>query len=250
MDNVVEISDLSFRYNDMNVLEGVNLQVPRGDFASIIGPNGGGKTTLLKLILGMLRPATGRIIVFGGEPEKARLRIGYVPQHSSFDPAFPVSALEVALMGRLRGGWPGRYRREDYRIAREALEMMRLQDVGDRPFSALSGGQRQRVLIARALAAQPELLLLDEPTANVDQLVEELLFEILRELNRRMTILLVSHDIGVVSQIVKSVICVNRRVYVHPTSAFTGDLVRELYGSDLRMVRHDHRCSEEGHCHV
>ncbi|MCJ7806559.1 MAG: ATP-binding cassette domain-containing protein, partial [Clostridia bacterium] len=118
-----------------------------------------------------------------------------------------------------------------------------------RSFSELSGGQRQRVLIARALSCEPELLLLDEPTANIDPEVEEALFEILKSLNKRMTILFATHDIGFVSQLVRSVICVNRCVVVHPTSELTGEIIKDIYGGEICMIRHDHRCSEEGHEH-
>jgi zinc transport system ATP-binding protein len=124
-----------------------------------------------------------------------------------------------------------------------------MSDFADCHFSELSGGQRQRVLIARALCCEPDLLLLDEPTSNIDPEVEEALLGVLKELNRRMTILLVSHDMGFVSQMVKSVICVNRRALIHPTSEISGDLIMNIYGQDLRMIRHDHRCSETGHHH-
>ena len=124
---------------------------------------------------------------------------------------------------------------------------MNILDMSNRMFSRLSGGQRQRVLIARALCSDPDILLLDEPTANIDPEIEETIFSLLVELNKNMTILVVTHDLGFVSQVVKSVICVNRRVLVHPTSEINGALVKDIYGSDLRMVRHDHRCSEKGH---
>ena len=154
---------------------------------------------------------------------------------------------DVVLMGRLGGRWGGPYSKADKQAAATALAEMELTELKDRPFRTLSGGQRQRLLIARALACEPDMLLLDEPTANVDLMVEQKLHEILRNLNRRMTILMVSHDLGFVSQIVESVICVNRRVLVHPTSDITGEVIKDIYGGDLHMVRHDHRCSEEGH---
>ncbi len=241
--------NVSFSYSNETVLENVNLTVNQGDFTSIVGPNGGGKTTLLKLLLGLLKPDMGRITVFGNEPEKSRLRIGYMPQYAHLDNQFPVSVMDVVLMGRLghsAGGW---YNKKDRQAAEIALEEVKLTDISKRLFSELSGGQRQRVLIARALCCEPGLLILDEPMANIDPEVEEALFEILRQLNNRMTILLVTHDLGFISQVVKSVICVNRCVVVHPTSEINGALIKDIYGADMCMIRHDHRCSEGGHEH-
>ena len=245
---VITVEKVSFSYNDLPVLEDVTLTVHERDFISIVGPNAGGKTTLLKLILGLLKPTSGTIRVFGQPPGKVRSRIGYMPQHASLDPLFPVSVLDVVLMGRLGNGKDlGFYRRADKEAAADALRNVELYEIRNCSFSDLSGGQRQRVLIARALVSDPELLLLDEPTANVDAVVETELYEILNKLNEKMTVALVTHDLGFVSRYVKSVACVNRRVVVHPTSEITGEMINEIYGCDVHMVRHDHRCSEEGH---
>ncbi len=245
---VIELENVSFSYNGQPVLQSVDLVVSRNDFLCVVGPNGGGKTTLLKLVLGLVRPASGTVRVFGGPPEKARPRIGYMPQHTSLDPLFPVNVRDIVLMGRLgRGGRFGFYGRKDFRAAEEVLRMMKLTGLERRSFSSLSGGQRQRVLIARALISRPEILLLDEPTASIDAVIETELFEILNRLNREMTIALVTHDLGFVSRYVKSVVCVNRRVVVHPTSEISGEMINEIYGGDMQMVRHDHRCSGEGH---
>ncbi|MFP3927610.1 MAG: metal ABC transporter ATP-binding protein [Desulfobacteraceae bacterium] len=245
---VVLMEDVSFSYDALPVLEKVNLEVAELDFMSVVGPNAGGKTTLLKLILGLLRPDTGRIQVFGLPPLKARPRIGYMAQQSSFDFLFPVNVMDVVLMGRLgHGGRGGFYGRSDRQAAEESLKRVEMSELRDRPFSTLSGGQRQRVLLARALASEPELLLLDEPTANVDAAIEKELFEILDELNRKMTIILVTHDLGFVSGYVKRVACVNRRLVVHPTSSITGETINELYGGNMRLIRHDHQCTEKGH---
>lgn len=243
------LKDVSFTYARQSVLETVNLTVRRGDFASIVGPNGGGKTTLLKLILGLIKPDSGEIRVFGTPPGKARLRVGYTPQFSNLDMEFPVTVMDIVLMGRLGHSLGGWYSKRDRAVARASMEEVDLAGLSDCRFSELSGGQRQRVFIARALCCEPELLLLDEPTANIDPEVEAALFCILRELNRRMTILLVTHDLGFVSKVVKSVICVNRKVRVHPTTDINGVIIKEIYGGDLRMIRHDHRCSEGGHSH-
>ncbi len=246
---VVAIENLAFAYNGRTVLEGVNLTVNEREFVSLVGPNGGGKTTLLKLILGLLRPTAGSVRIFGQAPAKARTRLGYMPQHLRFDPQFPVTVMDVVLMGRLRAGLFGRYSAVDKEAARQALAEVDLPELGARSLAELSGGERQRVLIARALASAPELLLLDEPTANVDALMEEKLYELLRRLNQRLTIVLVSHDIGFVSTLVKSVVCVNRTVAVHPTSEMTGHNIRDIYSSEVAMIRHDHRCTEDGHRH-
>lgn len=242
---IIRITDLDFSYQDHPVLEAVNLEVQEGELGSIVGPNGGGKTTLLKLILGLLKPDRGKIKVFGENPEKARLKIGYMPQHAHLDPLFPVSVLNVVLMGQL--GRIGGYSCKALETARGALSEVGLSDYEKNSFHQLSGGQRQRVLIARALCTEPQLLLLDEPTANIDPQSEENLYETLVRLNRRMTILLVSHDLGFVSQVVKSVICVNRQVVIHPTSNINGSLIKEIYGGDFNLVRHDHRCDKDGH---
>jgi zinc transport system ATP-binding protein len=245
---VLACRDLDFAYDGRPVLRGVNLAIPAGDFVSVVGPNGSGKTTLLRLALGLLRPTAGEVTVFGERPERARHRIGYVPQHAHLDPMFPVSALDVVLMGRLGlGPRLGPWRRRDREAARAALAEVGLTDHVDRHFAALSGGQKQRTLIARSLAGEPELLLLDEPTAGLDAHVEEGFFRLLESLNRRLTIVMVSHDLGFVAGFVKSVICVGQEVVVHPTSAITGQVIADLYGADMRMIRHDHRCSEEGH---
>lgn len=239
--------NVTYSYGREPVLENVNLKIRFGDFASIVGPNGGGKTTMLKLILGLLKPDSGRVHVLGKSPKKSRLRIGYMPQYAHLDIDFPVTVMDVVLMGRLGINARFRYSEKDIKAARASLDKVNILDLSKRMFSRLSGGQRQRVLIARALCSDPDLLLLDEPTANIDPEIEETVFSLLVELNKNMTILVVTHDLGFVSQVVKSVICVNRRVLVHPTSEMNGTHIKDIYGSDLRMVRHDHRCSEKGH---
>lgn len=240
---VIEIEDLDFRFDGgRRVLEEVNLKVAEGDFASVIGPNGGGKTTLIKLILGLFTPTAGTVKVFGTTPLKARPKIGYMPQHAMMDPRFPVRALDVVMMGRLgRGPTIGSYSAADRRAAAAALAQAGLERVGGTAFSDLSGGQRQRVLLARALVTEPEMLLLDEPAAGLDQKVERDFFDLLKDLNQRLTVVLVSHDLGFVAAFVRTVICVHRRVDVHPTAELDGRRVSEIYGGEVRMVHHHHR---------
>lgn len=243
----VSMERVAFGYEGPLALEDVTFSIPKRAFISVIGPNGGGKSTLLKLMLGLVRPNAGRVAVFGETPVKARRRIGYVPQYASFDPQFPVTVNEVALMGRLERRWAGPYSREDRRVALAALEEMDMAQHAGRLFADLSGGERQRVLIARALACEPELLLLDEPTANVDAVVGTRLLEILRRLKERMTILMVSHDLTFASEQVDSAVCVNRRVAMHPTAEITPEILKEVYGTEIRLIQHSH--DHEGASH-
>lgn len=247
--NIIEIKDLDFAYeSNMPVLENVNLNFCELESACIVGPNGGGKSTLLYLILGLLKPDKGSITVFGKSPIKARRQIGYMPQYINLDTEFPVCVLEVVLMGRLcRSHW-GRYSKKDRDVAMHSMNEMSIEHLAKRQFSELSGGQRQRVLIARALTCNPKLLLLDEPTANIDPGMQEQFYETLYELNQRMSILTVSHDLGFVSDKINSVICVNKNVEVHPTNALDGNIITDMYGYDVNLIRHDYRC-DHGHNH-
>ena len=173
-----------------------------------------------------------------------------MPQSTHFDQSFPIQVLDIVLMGRLGKRKSSFFNRADRQAAMQALDESGLADLAARPFASLSGGQRQRVLIARALACEPELLLLDEPTAHVDPAMEEQVNATLAKLAERLTVITVTHELGFVSRRVDRVLCVNRTVKLHPTSEITGEIIQEIYGSDLRMVRHDHQCSEKGHHHV
>lgn len=238
---VIDVRGVSFAYDGPLALEDVTVSVGAGEFACIVGPNGGGKSTLLKLMLGLLEPAAGTVRVLGQPPRAARPSIGYLPQHAQFDPQFPITVLDVALMGRLgQGRRFGPYGRTEQRVALDALAEVRMDDHARRPFSSLSGGQRRRVLIARALACRPEILMLDEPTANLDIDVEEQLYELLRELNRRLTIVMVSHDVAYVSRYVRTAICVNRTAHMHTGAEITHEVIRNLFGRQIRLVPHGH----------
>jgi zinc transport system ATP-binding protein len=240
MDWAIEIDGLSFSYPHTPALEDVSFTIARGDFVGMVGPNGGGKTTLLRLILGLLAPARGTVRVFGRPPVEARRRVGYMPQRAELDPQFPMRANDVVLMGRLgrrRLGW---FTRADRAQAAAALREVGMTDYARRSFANLSGGQRQRVLIARALACDPELLLLDEPTASLDPAAQDDINELLHRLNERLTVVLVSHDVGFVARHVKTVVCVNRQVVVHTAQEVTGESIRDLYGHDVQWVEHRH----------
>lgn len=237
--HLIECRGLSFAYGRSRVLEDVSFAVHRGESLCVIGPNGGGKSTLAKLILGLLEPDAGTIRVLGRRPAEARTSIGYVPQAMRFDPQFPVCALDIVLMGRLNHLRVGRYAGSCREKALAALAGVGLSGYERRAFSDLSGGERQRILIARALACEPEILLLDEPTANIDLSVEAALIETLVALRHRMTILMITHDLDLVSSIGDSVLCVNHRVHRH-SLPLSGETIREIY-SGRRRLEHDRR---------
>jgi zinc transport system ATP-binding protein len=235
----VELRDIWLSFRDAPVLEGVSLALARNDYAAILGPNGSGKTTLLKLLLGLVRPERGSVCVLGTTPRQARGRVGYVPQHFRFDPAFPLSVEDLVLMGRLRRArMLGGYGKEDRRVARAMLDKVELGDLVHRQIGTLSGGQLQRALIARALALEPELLLLDEPTASLDERIGHSVWELLDELSAEMTVLLVSHDIGAISQYVRSVCCLNRKLYQHRSEGLTREILEATYGCPVDLLAH------------
>ena len=229
-DPIIEVRDLWFSFNGIHILKEVNLTIHRGDFIALLGPNGGGKTTLLKLMLGLLKPNKGTIRVFGQSPEESAPRIGYMPQHLHFNQSFPISSLDVVLMGRLKPGrgW-SRYTRKDKLAAAEALKRVEMSEFANRRVGELSGGEQQRVFIARALVDEPEVLFLDEPTASVDTKHETDLFDILKELNEEVTIIVVSHDVGIVSSHVKSVACVNQQLFHHDHAEINEEMLELAY---------------------
>jgi zinc transport system ATP-binding protein len=236
---VISIRHLWAGYDGEPVLEDVNLSVRELDFIGLIGPNGGGKTTLLKVLLGLLAPMRGEVRVMDKEVVEGRQHIGYVPQLVEFDRDFPVSVWDVAQMGRLgRRPLLQRYTAEDDEAVAQALRRVDMLDLRDRPIGALSGGQRQRVYIARALATEPEILLLDEPMASVDPQVSGTIYELLGRLNERITILLISHDMSAVSAHVKTVGCLNRRLFYHGEKQITLDMMQAAYGCPIDLIAH------------
>ncbi len=234
---IIEMEDVSFAYNGQPVLQEVNLVVPQGDFVAVIGPNGGGKTTLLRLMLGLLKPDTGRVRLLGRPAGRATHHIGYVRQDVHINQNFPISALEVVLMGKRdpRRRW-GHHGTQDRREALQALERMEMAAFAERRIGELSGGQRQRVFIARALVTHPRLLLLDEPTASIDTKGQADFYRMLKELNEEVTILVVSHDLLVISTYVKSVACVNKRLHYHQQAEITGEMMETMYPCTVEEV--------------
>jgi zinc transport system ATP-binding protein len=238
---VIDIQHLRFAYGAVPVLEDVDLTVAQGEFLGLVGPNAGGKSTLLKLVLGLLEPQAGRILVLGRPPRRMRHHIGYVPQYPAFSRDFPISVEDVVLMGRLGiGPMFGRYRGADRAAVARALTEVEAADLMKRQIGTLSGGQLQRVLLARALVGEPELLILDEPTANIDQRLEGEIFDLLAVLNRRLTIVVVSHDIAFISGYVSRVACLNRTLVCHATDQIDGQIIGDLYGEQVRQISHAH----------
>jgi len=238
-DPIIRMQDVWFSFNGQPVLQQVNLRVPRGDFLVVIGPNGGGKTTLLKLMLGLLDPTRGTVAIFGESPNRVSQRIGYVPQNVHINRDFPVSVLDVVLMGRLKSGrgW-SRHTRQDRAAAGQALERMRMWECRDRRIGELSGGQLQRVFIARALVSGPEVLRLDEAMASIDAQGRGEFYDMLKELNRTVTIVAASHDMMILSSQVKSVACVNRALYHHDSGEITREMLDEAYHCPVDLVAH------------
>ena len=252
----IEFEGVGFSHREVEVLRDASFHVHRGEFVALVGPNGSGKTTILRLVMGLARPGRGRIVVLGRSPDQARSGIGYVPQGMGFDPTFPISVEEVVRMGRLEGFARGRTEKccDD---VDNALELAAVADLRDRPYSALSGGQRRRVLIARALASAPELLILDEPTANMDADSEARLFAVLGSLKAGVgktsatTILIATHDTAFVTSLTDVVLCVGERgdkTVVRHASDPVPDAPAQLYGGHALRVLHDTELGDDVCC--
>ncbi len=243
MTAAISLQGVDFSYGRRPVLHRVDLEVSAGCFTAVIGPNGGGKSTLLKLALGLLQPHRGEVRLLGERPERARRRVGYLPQTSHLDPDFPITAREAVSHGRLgRKINIGPFGRDDREAALDALRETGCLDLADRPLAKLSGGQRQRVLVARALATDPELLVLDEPAAGLDPDHQNELYDLLSELARRLTVLVVSHHVSLVSRHVQQVVCVHDgHLHLPSTTEISPDLAD--FFPDMQsmvLVRHEH----------
>ena len=252
--SALNLNNVSVKYGEQTVLKEVSFQLDKGDFLGIIGPNGGGKTTLLKTILGLIDNYEGTVLVNGKTPASKDQKVGYVPQHSKFDMKFPIRVWDVVIMGRLGTmGYRPFYNREDKDIAKRSLESVDMLEYRDRQISKLSGGQLQRVLIARALATEPELLLLDEPTASVDEKMKDSIYSLLLELKKKgITIVLVSHDIGVISSYVEKVACLNKHLIYHGNGELSSDMIEAAYECPIDLIAHglphrvfEHRMPED-----
>ena len=241
MTAAIEINNLGYSYGETAILEDISLQIDKGEFFGIIGPNAAGKSTLLKLILGLFEPVYGSITVLGDSPEKSRTKIGYVSQYPTFQREFPINVHDVVTMGRLGVATSfGGYSSFDRDKAMTAMQVVQIEDIANQQIGTLSGGQTQRMLIARALACEPEILILDEPTASIDMQAEENLFGMLKEFNEHMTIIVVSHDIGFISGYVRRVGCLNKTLICHSTQDISGKTIEELYGTSVKMIHHAH----------
>ncbi len=238
-ERMIELEQVWAGYPKNPVLQDINLTVHTLDYIGIIGPNGGGKTTLFKVLLGLLSPQRGRVHILGRSPRQGRRHIGYVPQIIHFDQSFPISVKEVVRTGRLgsrRWGW--QFNHHDQEIVEQALAQVGLLDLQHCSVSELSGGQLQRVYIARALATEPQILLLDEPTASLDSQASQAIYDLLWELNQWVTILMISHDIGSISSHVKTVACLNRRLYYHSNNQITPAMLEKTYGGAMDVIVH------------
>lgn len=246
----IEIHNLSVRLNGREVLYNIDLDINDGVFLGIVGPNGSGKTTLLRVIIGLVKPFRGKVIVFGEEPQKLTKEgvFGYLPQHQNIDPSFPLTALDVVMMGLPRRGMFRRNSKDDRDRAREMLSIMGMDGYEGRLFGSLSGGQQQRVSIARALASRPRILVLDEPSTGIDVVGQEDFYHLLRGLQRKfnLTIIMVSHDIGTITTYVDEIACLNRTLHYHgnPLGAFDREVIRELYGKSVEIIMHRGLCEK------
>ena len=259
-DIIVGCEKLYVAYQDKLALEDVTFSINRGEFWGILGPNGSGKTTLLRAMLGLLEPVAGSITVFGVAPHRLaerRNNIGYVPQYLNIDFNFPIKVKDVVMLGRSHkiglGNRPGR---DDWRAVDQALDRVEMTSSADRQIGQLSGGQRQRILIARALALEPELLLLDEPTAALDVGASEGFYAWLHQMHLQMniTLVIVSHDVGVISQYVSAVACLNRRLVAHglPHEVLGKETLEDMYGCDAMFFQHGqvpHMVVQSAHQH-
>ncbi|MDR1759351.1 MAG: metal ABC transporter ATP-binding protein [Fibrobacter sp.] len=229
--NAIEIRNMNFSYGNTPALENVSFSVSEGDFLGIIGPNGGGKTTLLKLMLGLLKPDTGEVKIFSEKPLSNKNRVGYVPQNTHQNVSFPITAAECVATGLVG-------MKKNSKKVLETLELVNMENGAGKRLSSFSGGERQRILIARALVSDPQILFLDEASSNIDFLGQDEFYRLLEKLNSRMTIVVVSHDMAALSKRIKSIVCVNRTVHFHPNSKITSKILEEVYGCEIDLIGH------------
>lgn len=236
----VEIDDLTVYYGQTPALTKISLQVEEGEFLGIMGPNGGGKSTLLKVMLGLVPVTSGSIKIYNKDRKDSRSLVGYVPQFATMDKRFPISVFEVVLTGCIKKSLSPffRFSNQDKENAYEQLEKVGIQNLANRQISQLSGGEFQKLLIARALAVQPRILLLDEPTASVDAKSREQIYHLLGELNKEMTIILVTHDLMAISSNVRSLACLNESLAYHGEPEMNEEIIDKLYGCPVDLIAH------------
>lgn len=239
MDTIIKIENLSAGYENKKVLENINLEVNEKDFLGIIGPNGGGKTTLIKVILGLLKPVSGRISYYSDGNIVENIEIGYLPQYNNIDKKFPISVYDVILSGLNRQkSLFSRFKKEHYEKVEETICRMGLEGLEDRAIGQLSGGQMQRALLGRAIVSDPKALILDEPNTYIDKRFEAKLYSLLEDINKERAIILVSHDIGSVLQNVKSIACVNGTLDYHPQSEVSAEWIEEKLQCPIELIGH------------
>lgn len=254
--NAIEVNNLSFAYGNSKILDKVNLEIEENDFVAIIGPNGGGKSTLMKLVVGLLNPSEGEVRLFGEKVPTRKVAVGYVPQNTSRNLEFPITVGECVALGKigLKASSPE---------VSVALSKVHLEGFQGRRLGELSGGERQRVLIARSLVCNPRILFMDEPSNNIDAAGQENLYKLLEEFSKTMTIVIVTHDLMALSHKVRSIVCVNRNVHYHEGSHITNEMITDTYGCDVDLIAHgiphrvlgshDHShggcCEHHGHEH-
>ncbi len=232
---LIKLQDVSVRYGSVIALENINLKVKENEFLAIIGPNGGGKTTLLKVLLGLITPTEG-LVKFNKD-----VTLGYVPQFTRFNTNFPITVEDVILTGRLPSKLKffHRYYKEDLDIALDIMKRLGIEEFRYRQIDKLSGGQKQKVLIARALLIEPKILLLDEPTASLDSNSKNEIYNLLKVINKDKTIVMVSHDIGVISSYIDSVACLNKRLYYHgDDTKLDRNKLESSYGCPVELIAH------------
>ncbi len=236
---LVTLKDVWVYRDGISILEEINLSIKSNDFLGIIGPNGGGKTTLLKVIMGLIKPDRGKVTVMGQPPERGRRYIGYISQSNLFDRDFPISVFDVVLRGRYgKSGMFRHYHEQDRKAAIEALKKVEMLDYRDRQVGKLSGREQQRVFIARALATNPRLLLLDEPTASIDPTMQAEFYALLDRLKESMAIVLVSHDISAVSVYVDQIACLNHQLFYHGSKEVSADELEKSYHCPIQLIAH------------
>ena len=236
---IISLRNVGVAYEGHAALEGVNLDIYEDDFIGIIGPNGGGKSSLVKAIMGAVEHS-GEIEISEQLRKGNHYKIGYMPQVSQFDMRFPISIEEVVLSGlQTEKGFFGRYTKEDKHLAHKTLEKMGIAELASRPIGEVSGGEMQRALLCRAIISEPKLLILDEPTNFVDNSFEREFYTMVQDLSQNMAVMIVSHDLGTITSVVKSIVCVNRTAHRHDSNVLTEEQLRN-YNCPIQIVSHGH----------